>query len=66
MGTVVFPCGCSVSGSMFGGREVLGAHPCATHLFDPAVQEALRALATAIHELHPPTEMDFSENQEVE
>ena len=47
-GTSMFGCGCYISTSMFDLRAILEARPCATHVYDPRVQEALEKLAEAI------------------
>jgi len=46
MNTITYPCGCSVSRSMFGNHEILFATPCYKHSL--SLQEILKELAIAI------------------
>lgn len=51
MGTVVFPCGCSITTSVFdGGPFVLDVSVCTAHAEDGEMQMALSWLADIIHE----------------
>jgi hypothetical protein len=45
MGTVYFPCGCSISSSMFGNRPLFAIYACHTHAETVLVQSAFEELA---------------------
>ena len=50
MGTAFFECGCSVTTSMFGDKEVLSIHTCMKHANNPKIQEQLKALSKVLSE----------------
>jgi hypothetical protein len=45
MGTVTFPCGCSISSSMFEPWPIMYISPCQEHLKTKEVQKAMRNLS---------------------
>ena len=49
MNTVLFPCGCSVSRSMFGDHEIMSVIPCYEHAL--SLQDNLDELAKALFNL---------------
>jgi hypothetical protein len=53
MATVCFSCGCAVTSSMFGEREILAVHHCEEHRYLFSDNKSLRTMASEIHALHP-------------
>lgn len=52
MSTVVYPCGCRISWSMFGDREIISVAPCYTHTMQ--LQEPMQVLVDKLVELQRP------------
>lgn len=51
MGTIVYECGCSITRSMFGEREILWVHTCGGH--SSLLQQELKALAEKVANIQP-------------
>ena len=49
MGTTYYPCGCSITRSMFGNQELVSVNPCYKHAIES--QNELKALSDRILEL---------------
>ena len=54
MSTCVLPCGCAISRSMFGAREVVWVQVCFRHSVDDAVHAAKKQLVAAGAEFEYP------------
>jgi hypothetical protein len=48
MGTLVFECGCSITSSMFGEREILSVFHCPDHRYLFSQDKTLREMAKEI------------------
>lgn len=55
MSTIVFACGCHISNSMFGEREVMGVGHCQEHHHLFSQDKTLRQMANELRELIFPT-----------
>ena len=51
MNTILYPCGCSITRSMFGDHKILSVIPCYEHAI--ALQSNLTEIALAISDLQP-------------
>lgn len=51
MATTMFSCGCSITRSMFGNREILDVHFCIHHAVNEEVQLMLKTLCGLSHKM---------------
>lgn len=54
MSTAFLPCGCAISRSMFGNREILSVMLCGQHTLSPEIQAKLREVIELIGQIEVP------------